>query len=82
MRLDLTVNILTFSALSKKNITVFGGKQIRPNIHISDLCNLYVFFLKINKKFEGIYNAGFENKKIIDIAHDVSRVTKAKISVK
>ncbi len=82
MRLDLTVNILTFSALSKKKITVFGGKQIRPNIHISDLCNLYVFFLKINKKFEGIYNAGFENKKIIDIAHDVSRVTKAKISVK
>ncbi|MAT36814.1 MAG: NAD-dependent epimerase/dehydratase [Acidimicrobiaceae bacterium] len=82
MRLDLTVNILTYSALSKKKITVFGGNQIRPNIHISDLCNLYIFFLKVNKKFQGIYNAGFENKKIIDIAYDVSRITKSKIVIK
>ncbi len=82
MRLDLTVNILTYSALSKKQITVFGGNQIRPTIHISDLCNLYIFFLTINKKYQGIYNAGFENKKIIDIALDVSKVTKSKIIVK
>ncbi len=82
MRLDLTVNVLTFSALSKKKITVFGGNQIRPNIHISDLTDLYIFFLKINKKFQGIYNAGFENKKIIDIANDVSKITKAQINVK
>lgn len=71
MRLDLTVNALTFSALSKMKITVYGGKQIRPNIHIDDMVRLYEFFTRINKKYAGTYNAGFENKSIIEIAEMV-----------
>ena len=44
MRLDVSVNALTFSALHKKKITVFGGNQIRPNIHMDDMVRLYDFF--------------------------------------
>ena len=44
MRLDVTVNMLTFHALKNKKIIVFGGKQKRPNIHIDDLIDAYMFF--------------------------------------
>lgn len=81
MRLDLTVNILTFSALKHNIINVFGGKQIRPNIHIEDMCRIYEFFLNKGKAFSGIYNAGYENKSIIEIAKTVSKITKSKIKV-
>ena len=81
MRLDLTVNILTFSALKNNLINVFGGKQIRPNIHIEDMCRIYEFFLSKNKAYSGIYNAGYENKSIIEIAKTVSKITKTKINV-
>jgi len=81
MRLDVTVNALTFSALSKKKIKVFGGKQVRPNIHIDDMCSLYKFFLKLNKKYTGIYNAGFENKSILDIANIVKNKIPSKIKI-
>ena len=46
MRLDLMINILTFQAMTKKTINVFGGKQTRPFIHISDMIDIYIFFLK------------------------------------
>ncbi len=81
MRLDLTVNILTFSALKNNVINVFGGNQIRPNIHIDDMSRVYEFFLKKNKKYSGIYNAGYENKSIIEIAKSVSKITESKINV-
>ena len=81
MRLDVTVNILTFSALKNNVINVFGGKQIRPNIHIDDMCRIYEFFLNKDKKYSGIYNAGYENKSIIEIAKTVSKITKSKINV-
>lgn len=81
MRLDLTVNILTFSALKDNIINVFGGKQIRPNIHIEDMCRIYEFFLYKGKAYSGIYNAGYENKSIIEIAKTVSKITKSKINV-
>ena len=72
MRLDVSVNILTYSALSKGIITVFGGNQIRPNIHIDDICDLYIFFINNYKNLEsGFYNAGFENISIIQIAEYV-----------
>ena len=48
MRLDVTVNNLTFQACKNKIITVFGGKQIRPNIHIKDLIESINFFYTIN----------------------------------
>lgn len=81
MRLDLTVNALTFSALNNKLIKVFGGNQIRPNIHIEDMTDLYLFFLKANKNKCGIYNAGFENKSVISIAEQVSKNINSKIKI-
>ena len=81
MRLDVSVNILTFSALNKKEITVFGGKQIRPNIHIEDMCNLYINLLTTNKIKPGTYNAGFENLSILEIAKKVQKFIPSKIKI-
>ena len=81
MRFDLTVNALTFSALKKGIITVYGGKQIRPNIHIDDMTDLYLYFIKIKKKYSGIYNAGFENSSIVKIANDISKVVNTQIKI-
>ena len=81
MRLDLTVNMLTFQALKNKKITVFGGKQKRPNIHIDDLLDAYMFFLKKNIK-TNIFNIGFENLSIIDIAKKISRIIESEIVIK
>ena len=81
MRLDVTVNMLTFHALKNKKITVFGGKQKRPNIHIDDLLDAYMFFLKKNIK-TNIFNIGFENLSIINIAKKISRIIKSEIVIK
>ena len=81
MRLDVTVNMLTFHALKNKKITVFGGKQKRPNIHIDDLLDAYMFFLKKNIK-TNIFNIGFENLSIIDIAKKISRIIESEIVIK
>ncbi len=80
MRFDVSVNLLTLQALKKKKITVFGGNQIRPNIHIKDLIRIYEFFIK-KKIHSGFYNAGFENLKIIEIAKIIQNKTKAKIKI-
>lgn len=80
MRLDLTVNLLTFQALTKKEITVFGGEQVRPNIHVDDLSAVYRHILS-GLVPPGIYNAGFENLSVMDIALEVARVTGASIVV-
>ena len=79
MRLDLTVNLLTFQALTKGIITVFGGKQKRPNVHIDDIISAYIFFLKKKIKF-GIYNIGFENMSIKNIARLISNETNSRIN--
>ena len=73
LRLDLTVNILTNHAINKGKITVFGGEQKRPNLHIEDMTDLYLFLLvqpaeKIQKK---IFNVGYENYKVGEIAQIV-----------
>ena len=81
MRFDVSVNALTISALKKKLITVYGGAQIRPNIHIDDITDLYLYFIKINKKYNGIYNAGFENSSILEIAKKVASKTNSKIKI-
>ena len=59
MRLDLVVNLLTMQALTKGPITVLGGEQTRPNIHIDDLVDVYLFAFE--RRLAGVYNAGFEN---------------------
>ena len=81
MRYDVSVNVLTFNALKYKKIRVFGGRQIRPNIHIDDMVDLYIFLLDIKKKYCGIYNAGFENMSILNIAKLVQIKTNAKIII-
>ena len=72
MRLDLSVSLLTMHALTKGEITVFGGKQIRPNIHMNDMVSVYLHLLDLDSEDAGIYNAGFENISILDIANKVS----------
>ena len=79
MRFDVSVNALTFSALRSKKIKVNGGSQIRPNIHINDLVRLYIFLLKKNKKYAGIYNAGFENLSIINLAKKIKKIVPSKV---
>jgi nucleoside-diphosphate-sugar epimerase len=80
MRLDVSVNMLTMQALENGRITVFGGAQVRPNIHIDDITDLYVFLLD-NPQFQGVYNAGFENMSILDIARLVTKHVPATITV-
>lgn len=77
-RFDLSVNILTNHAYNKNHITVFGGKQERPNIHIEDITDLYVMLLELPKeKIAGkIYNAGYQNRSIAEIAQIVQGVMK------
>lgn len=70
LRLDLSVNILTNQAYHNKKITVFGGEQRRPNLHIEDMTDLYLETLKWPvEKIDGkIFNAGWQNLKIREIA--------------
>jgi nucleoside-diphosphate-sugar epimerase len=83
LRLDLTVNILTNHAINKGQITVFGGEQKRPNIHIEDIADLYIFLLqqpahKIQKK---IFNAGYENFKVRELAEKVQHTLGGDIDI-
>jgi len=72
-RFDLVVNILTNLALNKKPITVFGGEQLRPNIHIKDMIRIYkIGLVKESHQINGkIFNAGYDNHKVIDLAEIV-----------
>jgi nucleoside-diphosphate-sugar epimerase len=79
MRLDLTVNLLTMQALTKGVITVFGGEQTRPNIHIDDLVDLYLF--AFDRRLRGVYNAGFENLKVRDIASRIAERVPADVKM-
>ena len=81
MRLDVTVNNLTFQALENNIIKVFGGDQIRPNIHINDLCRIFEHFILRKNLKSGVYNAGFENLSINKIAKKIAKKTKAKIKI-
>ena len=80
MRLDVSVNLLTMQALSKGKITVFGGDQIRPNIHIDDITDVYLHLID-HPEATGIYNAGFENISIMDIAKLVTKHVPVEIAV-
>jgi nucleoside-diphosphate-sugar epimerase len=76
MRLDLTVNILTNHAVNRRKITVFGGTQKRPNIHIDDITDLYVELLEtpVSKIAGQTFNAGYENFSVAELAEQVRRV--------
>ena len=81
MRLDVSVNMLTMLALKNGKITVFGGQQTRPNIHIQDLIRVYLHFLKNPELSSGCYNAGFENISILDIAKQVQEKVPSEIVI-
>ena len=76
LRLDLTVNILTNHAVNRGQITVFGGSQKRPNIHINDLTNLYVTLLGLPSELVSgkIWNVGYQNYRVSQIAEIVKNV--------
>jgi nucleoside-diphosphate-sugar epimerase len=75
-RLDVVVNILTNHAVNNGRIKVFGGSQKRPNIHIEDMSDLYCFLLEQSgERIDGkVYNAGYENYTLIELAEIVKRV--------
>jgi nucleoside-diphosphate-sugar epimerase len=79
MRLDLTVNLLTMQALTKGTMTVLGGRQVRPNIHIDDLVDLYLFAL--DRRLAGVYNAAFENLTVLEIATRIAEHVTADIQM-
>ena len=81
MRLDVSVNMLTMQALTRGVITVFGGKQVRPNIHIQDITDLYLFLLDRGEAVQGMYNASFENLAIMQIAEKIASRIPARITV-
>jgi len=76
LRLDLSVNILTNFAINKNQIKVFGGDQLRPNLHIMDYCEAVDTLLQAeNKKIENqIFNVGYQNMSINEIANLVKKV--------
>jgi nucleoside-diphosphate-sugar epimerase len=75
-RLDLVVNILTNHAYHNREIKVFGGDQLRPNVHINDMVNSYLILLDApSKKINGeIFNVGFKNQTVNELANDVKEV--------
>lgn len=84
LRLDLSVNILTNFAVNKSFINVFGGEQLRPNLHIDDYCEVVQLLInspkdKINKN---IFNVGSQNFKIIEIAEIVRNIVLKEFSEK
>ena len=80
MRLDVAVNMLAMQALTKGAITVLGGEQTRPNIHVDDITDLYIFLLD-RPDVLGIYNAGFENLSLKTIAEKISEHIPATINI-
>lgn len=84
LRLDLTVNILTMAALTKRKITVLGGSQKRPNIHIDDMADLYVRLVdEDNEKIVGeTFNAGCDNFSINEIAFLVKMIIEDHLKTK
>ena len=81
MRFDLTVNILTNHAVNKGKITVFGGKQQRPNIHVDDIAELYVKLLELpDEMIAGeTFNAGYQNHTVSELAEMVRKVVEEEI---
>lgn len=77
-RLDLTVNMLTLQALVKKRMTVFGGAQMRPNIHIEDMADIYIKSLEFSQsKICGkVFNVGFQNYSLAEIAKMIKKTLK------
>ncbi|WP_440924856.1 NAD-dependent epimerase/dehydratase family protein [Candidatus Pelagibacter sp.] len=75
-RLDVVVNILTNLAFNKRRIKVLGGNQLRPNIHIKDMSRIYIKLIESKKELVNgqIFNAGYDNMTVNEIANTVKKV--------
>jgi len=84
LRLDLSVNILTSHAYFKNKILVFGGKQLRPNLHVQDYCNVLLKLISADKKLvqNEIFNVGYQNMSILNIAKKVKKIVEKKLNKK
>ena len=80
LRLDLAVNALTYDALQEGVIEVHGGSQMRPQLHIDDMVDAYIWALDV-KEISGIFNIGFENDSILEIAKKVTKVIPSDIKI-
>ena len=82
-RLDLVVNILTNHAFHNKEIKVFGGDQLRPNVHINDMADSYLAVLDApSKKINGeVFNVGFKNQSVNELANDVKEVIGSDVKI-
>ena len=83
-RLDLVVNILTNLSYNKKEVSIYGGEQLRPNINIKDMSNVYLFLINQPKQsISGeVFNIGFENYSVNTLCNLVIRNIKHKVLIK
>ena len=83
-RFDVSVNILTNHAVNNKKIIVFGGSQLRPNLHIQDYCDVIKLLIKTskNKIQNQIFNVGHQNLSILQIAQKVKKIVAKKFGYK
>lgn len=83
LRLDLTVNILTIHALVNRCIRVFGGSQLRPNIHILDMVAAYLTMLEAPEErvHRQVFNVGYENHSVAGLARQVQAIVDPGIPV-
>ena len=80
MRFDLSVNILTNHVIKNKKILVFGGSQLRPNLHIEDYCDAVKLLCETDKNIikNEIFNVGYQNLSILEIAKKVKKIVESK----
>jgi nucleoside-diphosphate-sugar epimerase len=83
-RLDVVVNILTNLAFNKREITIFGGDQLRPNIHVIDMCRIYLRVLECNSELiDGeAFNAGYQNHSVKELANMVQKAVGPDVKIK
>jgi nucleoside-diphosphate-sugar epimerase len=81
MRFDVVVNMFVLQAFTNSRISVLGGDQVRPNIHMDDMVRVYEHFLYAINLESGCYNAGFENISVLEIAELVSERFNSKIQI-
>ena len=81
MRFDVVVNMFVLQAFTNSRISVLGGDQVRPNIHMDDMVRVYEHFLYSKNLESGCYNAGFENISVLQIAELVAKRFNSKIQI-
>ena len=83
-RMDVIVNLLTNQAFHLKEIKILGGEQLRPNIHINDMINAYLLLLEAPKNIISgeVFNVGFQNLTVNEIANSVKKVIDNKVKLK